>query len=68
MENDKSIGLQAILNGNAANKLGGSRCTDLTAPRGVSLVYLMAQHKTKAQTSSPKGGREKFYKNSILSA
>ena len=23
--------LQAILNGNAANKLGGSRCADLTA-------------------------------------
>ena len=39
---DKSIGLQAILNGNAANKLGGSPCADLTALRGVSLVYLMA--------------------------
>ena len=28
---DKGIVLQAILNGNAANKLGGSRWADLTA-------------------------------------
>ena len=60
--------MQAILNGNAANKLRGSRCADLTAPpRGVpSLFDGLAQN--KAQTSSPKGGREKFYKNNILSA
>ena len=55
---DKSIGLQAILNGNGANKLGGSHCADLTAPpRSVpSLFDSIAQN--KAQNSSPKGGRE----------
>ena len=66
---DKSIGLQVILNGNVASKLGVSHCKDLTAPpRSVpSLFDGIAQN--KAQTSSPKGGREgKFYKNNILSA
>ena len=44
---DKSIGLQAILKGNSANKLGGSRCADLTAlPRSVpSLFNGIAQNK-----------------------
>ena len=43
---------------NAANKLGGSRCADLTARRRSvpSLFHCIAQN--KAQTSSPKGGRE----------
>ena len=55
---NKSIGLQAILNGNAANKLGGSRSADLTAPQTSvpGLYERIAQN--KAQTSSPKGGRE----------
>jgi len=55
---DKSIGLQAILNGNAANKLGASHCTDLTAPPRSDLSLFDGIAKNKAQISSPKRERE----------
>ena len=55
----KSIGLQEILNGNAANKLGGSGCADLTSPPRSVPSLLMAYHKTKPKPRlSPEGGRE----------
>ena len=54
----KSIGLQAILNVNAANKLGGSRCADLIAPpKSVSSLFDgIAQN--KAHTLIFSKGRE----------
>ena len=41
---DKSIGLQAILNGNAVNKFGGSCCADLTATDACEAIHPGALH------------------------
>ena len=55
---DKGIGLQEILNSNAANNLGESRCADLIAPpRSVSSLFDgIAQN--KAHTSIVSKGKE----------
>ena len=46
---DKRIGWQAINKSKDANKLGGSHCTDLTAPRRSDQSLL----KQRAQTTHP---------------
>ena len=59
--------MQAILNGNAANKLGASHCMDITTPPRSDLSLFDGIAQNKAQISSPKRGRETFNKNNIMS-
>ena len=53
---DKSIGLQVILNGNAVNKLGGSRCADLTATDACEAMHPpKPKEKTNKQVEKTEG-------------
>ena len=58
---NKSFGLQALLNSNAANKLGGSRCADLTAPpRSVPSLFDGIAQSPNLNRLQREGGWEKF--------
>ena len=48
--------MQVILNGNAANKLGGSRCADLTATDACEAMHPPKPNEKTNQQVEKKGG------------
>ena len=65
---DKSIGWQAIFKGNRVNKLGGSRCTDLTKTRRSDPCLINCNNTTNPVSKGREGGKNFDSLQQVLTA